>query len=80
MKIEMGREYKDKITGFRGICTGKAEYISGCSQVLITPKVKKGEGTKAEWFDEQRLEQIGRKTITLDNEETPGCDMAAPIR
>ena len=80
MKVEMGREYKDKITGFSGICTGRAEYISGCSQSLITPKVKRGESTKAEWFDEQRLERVGRRSITLDNDETPGCDISAPIR
>jgi hypothetical protein len=80
MEIAMGREYKDKITGFGGICTGRAQYISGCSQALLTPKVKKGESTKAEWFDEQRLEIASGKVVKLDNSETPGCDIAAPIR
>lgn len=80
MKVEMGREYKDKITGFIGVCTGRAEYISGCSQALLSPKIKKGEGTKAEWFDDQRLEQVGKTIVRLDNQKTLGCDMAAPIR
>lgn len=81
MHPTFGCEFEDRITGFKGICTGRAEYISGCTQLLITPKLKEpGESTKAEWFDEQRLKQVGGKRITLDNGSTPGHDRAAPVR
>jgi hypothetical protein len=79
---ELGKKYKDKITGFKGVCTGKCQYISGCDQALLVPKVAK-DGTKreAQWFDVQRLDAWGSAVaITLDNTETPGPDMPAPIK
>jgi hypothetical protein len=81
MNIEMGKTYKDKITGFTGICTGKCDYISGCSQALRQPKKKEdGTGPDGCWFDFQRLDEMPGEKIVLENEKTPGCDMQAPIR
>ena len=82
MKIELGCTYQDKITGFRGVATGHCEYLSGCSQTLLTPKSENcNEKKDAHWIDDQRLELVkmdGR--ITLINEKTPGCDLPAPNR
>lgn len=79
--IELGVIYKDKITGFKGIATGNVRYLSGCDQVLLSPKVKKdGSHTKSCWFDIQRVEKVKGKKVVLDNEKTPGFDMKAPIR
>lgn len=79
--IQLGRTYKDKITGFQGIATGHARYISGCSQVLVAPKTNAdGSLRDSQWFDEQRLEAVGEEVMTLDNGDTPGCDKAAPKR
>ena len=79
--IKLGAEYRDKITGFKGVCTGECAYISGCNQALLAPRVgKDGKPLAGEWYDVQRLERIGKKIIKLDNVETPGCDMAAPVR
>jgi len=74
-------KYRDRVTGFKGVCTGFCEYISGCSQALLVPRVgKDGKSPDGGWYDVQRLECIGKKIAELDNTETPGCDMAAPIR
>ena len=79
--IKLGAEYRDKITGFKGVCTGYCEYISGCNQALLAPRVgKDGKPLAGEWYDVQRLEQTKAKSIYLDNGKTPGCDMAAPVR
>ena len=79
--IELGKTYKDKITGFKGVATGYVVYISGCNQTLITPRVlKDGAKTDSCWFDEQRLTPMKIKQITLDNGKTPGFDLMAPIR
>jgi hypothetical protein len=81
MKIEFGREVKDKITGFRGIVTGECSYISGCLQYLVQPKGKDSDKKPdAIWFDVDRLETIGNKIITLKNKSTNGFDLKAPIR
>jgi len=81
-KTELGRTYRDRITGFEGVNIGQTEYLTGCNQVLLQPKGS-GDSAKrpeAEWFDIQRLEDVEAETITLDNGKTPGCDKQAPKR
>jgi len=82
MTIQLGSKVRDIITGFTGIATGRAEYISGCSQLLVAPPLAKdGAARESEWFDEQRLTVDPRaKPIVLDNTATPGPDKAAPKR
>ena len=79
--IQLGNTYRDKITGFEGIATGHAQYISGCNQVLLAPKVgEDGSIRGSEWFDLQRLEAVHADKIVLNNSHTPGFDKAAPKR
>lgn len=78
----LGHTFRDKITQFEGVCTGYCEYLSGCHQALIVPKVKPdGTMPDSHWFDVQRLTRIDLiPPVTLNNGETPGCDMPAPKR
>jgi len=55
----LGKEAKDKITGFDGIIIGKINYLFGCSQYGISPKCVDGKVNGTEWFDEGRVEVIG---------------------
>lgn len=82
MSISFGSIYRDRVTGFTGVATGKATYISGCSQVLVAPMVgTDGAFREGQWFDEQRLELVDDvNRIVLDNGSTPGSDVPAPIR
>lgn len=58
--IKLGQEARDKITGFKGILIGRADYLFGCSQYAITPKANEaGETKDTQWFDEGRIEIIG---------------------
>jgi hypothetical protein len=81
--FEFGIEVKDKITGFKGIVTGKCSYITGCDQYLVQPEVdKEGKSEDPKWIDEPRLILIpDGKKIKLESEITdPGpCD-PAPIK
>ena len=56
-KIELGEQVKDSITGFKGTVTARVQYITGCNQYLVTPKMKRGENKapSATWYDEDRL-------------------------
>ena len=79
----LGRTVRDKITGFAGVAMGRVEYLTGCNQVLVTPKVKADGGVEdSRWFDEPRLvvdEMVER--VTLDHaDEGNGFDAPAPIR
>ena len=79
--MQLGITARDKITGFQGVVTGICYYISGCNQALLTPPVdEKGAGPESRWIDVQRLERVGDSLVVLQNGETPGCDMPAPIR
>lgn len=81
MKTELGSKVQDIITGFSGVVTGRAEYISGCNQALVVPAIRPdGALPDSQWFDEQRLSVVDESKIVLDNGNTPGCDKPAPRR
>lgn len=80
--IEFGQTVKEQITGFKGVITGRCEYITGCAQCLVQPPVRK-DGTRIEavWFDEPRLIVIDKKKISIkQSSEKPGSDIEAPIK
>lgn len=56
-KIALGAKVKDKITGYKGVVTGRAEYLTGCIQYLVTQTKTNKEGAipDGEWLDEVRL-------------------------
>ena len=81
MRIEMGVTVQDEVTGFKGIVTGRVEYITGCIQLLVQPKSKSGtEVIESKWFDEDRLEVANGKKIVLPSRLQDGCDKPAPVR
>lgn len=83
MSDKLGFTFTDKITGFEGLCTGHVQYLSGCNQMLLTPRVgPDGAMRSAEWFDEQRCQKNPAHVVpvTLDNSTTPGFDKPAPKR
>lgn len=58
-KIKMGMMVEDRVSGFKGIVTGKAEYITGCTQFLVNPGTNKdGNLLESIWFDKGRLEIV----------------------
>ncbi len=80
-KLIMGCEAKDRITGFRGIVTGMAQYITGCDQALLKPKVdKEGKYVEGHWFDVGRLEYVGQgvKAVEVEGNKPPGPQPDAP--
>jgi hypothetical protein len=70
----LGRTVRDKLTGFTGVVTGYIYYMTGCNQVLATPKASPtGDLGDSKWFDVQRLEvDQNVERIVLDNADTPG--------
>jgi hypothetical protein len=77
----LGRAVQDRITGFSGVVTAYCEYITGCNQALVAPKIgEDGSFKDSQWFDVQRLVTEPTAKIALDNGATPGCDRAAPKR
>lgn len=78
---ELGTTYKDKITGFKGVATAYCEYITGCNQILLCPKVgKDGVSKDSRWFDEQRCVQMKVAKVHIENGDNPGFGEEAPKR
>lgn len=84
MIINLGDIAKDKITGFEGVITGKASYLTGCDQYCIQPKVKDGDSGNcpdAKWFDEGRIDPIFQGPLPYNvKAERNGSDYTAPIK
>ena len=83
----MGMEAKDIVTGFKGTVTGYCRYLTGCHQYLLMPKTdpkKPLEAPDGCWYDETRVEAVGRKIVQLKTDKvrapSTGADMAAPTR
>lgn len=75
--IQLGAFARDRISTFEGVVTGRATYITGCDQYLLTPT----DGKDGRWIDEQRLEVDEIiPVIVIDNSNGNGADLAAPIK
>jgi len=76
-KIKCGDKVKDPITGFRGTVTQMTEFINGCIQCCVTPKIDRdGKYPESVDIDIQQLELITPKKTapkkTVKKEVPPG--------
>lgn len=81
MKIKLGSQAEDKLTGFKGTVTGTAQYLTGCSQYCLLPKTNDpSKYPDGQWFDEGRVVEIKAKKIKKRSVrgEVNGCDMPQP--
>lgn len=55
--IKLGENAKDKLTGFKGVCTAHYTFLNGCLRVEITPHGLSSDGKTKEVLvvDEQRV-------------------------
>ncbi len=69
MIVELGSRVRDRINGFEGVVTGRAEYLFGCRQVLVAPEVLPADGKHPEstWLDEDRVQIVISRAIAADS-------------
>ena len=61
MEIKLGIKAKDTVSGFTGIVTEKCEYLNGCVQFRVIPKIdpkKSNEMPDGVWFDVEQLKYV----------------------
>lgn len=64
----LGATYSDRVTGFVGVATTRAEYLTGIPRVCLEPKVvTPSELVQPQWFDEVRLERFGDDLFDFEN-------------
>jgi len=81
--INIGDKVKDTLTGFKGIASGAAFYMTGCAQILVQPTGKKAAGKAAKWFDDARLKVLEEGAFTLKtrpNQKPGGPTPSDPSR
>lgn len=62
----LGREVKDRVTGFKGVVSGISFDLYGCVQAVVSPPVgKDGKIPDSRWFDVPRLKVTNRKPVML---------------
>lgn len=60
-KVNLGDRVKDRINGFVGIVTGRADFLYGCRQVVVAPENLGSDMSKhpdGAWLDEDRVEVV----------------------
>ena len=58
--LQLGKQGRDKITGYTGIITFHAKHLYGCDTYGLTPKIDNdGKLGDTCWFDEGRIEITG---------------------
>lgn len=77
--IKLGNKVRCVITGYEGIATAKVEYINGCVQYCVKPKVgPDGKMDNSEYIDIQQLEVI-EGGIEVGSNPTGGPQRDCPI-
>jgi len=74
-EIELGDKVRCKVTGFEGIATSRIEFLNGCVQYGVAPKIKEGENKMPEevGIDSQSLEVIEEREEDLADEDVGGA-------
>lgn len=71
--VKLGQKVKDVVTGYTGITTAKIEFLNGCTQFLVLPKMvtpKKGEPLEypgGVYIDVEQLVVVGNGAIVKLN-------------
>lgn len=76
----LGKQAKDKVTGFEGVIVAKISYLFGCDQYGITPEAKDGKINDTCYFDEGRVEILGEGVApaSVKAEKPGGVNRDAP--
>lgn len=56
-KFELSEYVKDSVTGFKGIITGRCEYLGANNRYQVSNLI--AEKMESEWIDEGRLIKVG---------------------
>ena len=77
-KFKLGDTLQDKVSGFKGIASSRVQYLNGCVQYCIVPKVgKDGKYPEGVYFDEGQLKRTGRG-INIASKKTGGAMRHCP--
>lgn len=62
MTTELGRKYRDIVTGFEGVAVARTTYLNGCDRIALEFTGKAGKPDSA-YFDEPNLVDVGEENV-----------------
>jgi hypothetical protein len=73
MKIELGKRYKDSISGFVGIAVARTEWLHGCERITLQPTTDKdGKMMDTASFDAPQLIDIEQPLARVETPRAGG--------
>ena len=76
--IKLGSEIRDCVTGQTGIATARVEYLNGCVQYCLRPRIRKdGKVPEAIYIDSVQVEVIG-SGLNTEKKDTGGPQRDCP--
>lgn len=77
--FQLGAKVKDTVTGFKGTITARLEYLNGCRQYCVEPKLdKEGKHQKHQYVDEGQLGLLGIQPQKIFEEREEGTGGRMP--
>jgi len=74
-----GKKAVDLVTGFTGTVTSRVEYLNGCIQYAVKPRVDKdGKMPDSMYIDEEQLEILDEKPVKIKSVPTGGPQADCP--
>lgn len=77
--IELGKKYKDTVSGWEGIATLRLEFLNGCIRYELSGKDKDG-APQGHVFDEEQLLLVDDPTPVVAAPTRTGGDRPTPAR
>lgn len=77
--IKLGNKVKDIVTGYEGIAVSKVEYLNGCVQYCVKPKIDAdGKMPEGQYIDVQQLRFVESGLEELEISPTGGVMSDTP--
>lgn len=81
VRVILGDEVKDTVSGFQGIAFGKTDFLNGCTRIGVQPPVDKEKKLPdAQWFDEPQLLVVKSQKVKCGPKDTGGPMVSIPTR
>lgn len=64
MRLELGDEVRDVVTGYQGIIVTRSEFLNKCVRHAVqSQELKDGKPVDSQYFDEEQLEIVTAQKI-----------------
>ena len=71
--IKLGTQVKDNVSGLIGTAVSRTEWLNGCVQYGIQPKIKKGATEIPTWnVDHSQLTPLKKQPVVVKRKRTGG--------